>query len=164
MNTILQNLIKKSVVICLIFLQATQLSCLAKAPLPLPRFASIKASKMHLRTGPGNQHPIIWIYHKQHLPVMIIAEYENWRQIEDYEGTTGWVHHSMLSGKRYVMVLQKNASLLHSDDRDATIKARLDYSILGLIKDIKPAMVNIKIDDVKGWIARSDIWGVLKNE
>ncbi|MEQ8936549.1 MAG: hypothetical protein RIE56_12245, partial [Amphiplicatus sp.] len=41
--------------------------------LPLPRYVSLRAAEVNLRTGPGVQYPIEWLYKRQHLPVEIIA-------------------------------------------------------------------------------------------
>ena len=68
--------------------------------LPLPRFVSLRANQVRLRTGPGVQYPIEWVYQRQYLPVEIIAEYRTWRKIRDWQSTQGWVHQSMLSGNR----------------------------------------------------------------
>lgn len=70
----------------------------------VPRFASIRSTEVNSRTGPGMQYPIEWVYTKKHEPVEIISEFELWRQIKDVYGDTGWVHTSVLSGKRYVIV------------------------------------------------------------
>ena len=35
------------------------------------------------------------------MPVEVIAEYDTWRKIRDWQGTVGWVHQSMLDGGRY---------------------------------------------------------------
>ena len=47
--------------------------------LPLPRFVSLRANEVNLRTGPGVQYPVDWVYLRQSLPVEIIAEYGTWR-------------------------------------------------------------------------------------
>ena len=49
--------------------------------LPLPRFVSLRAGEVNLRTGPGVQHPVDWVYHRQNLPLEIIAEYGTWRKM-----------------------------------------------------------------------------------
>ena len=65
--------------------------------LPVPRFVTLRADEVNLRTGPGEQYPIEWIYVRAGLPVEIIAEFGNWRRIRDFEGIEGWVFHSLLS-------------------------------------------------------------------
>ena len=68
--------------------------------LPIPRFVSLRADEVNMRTGPGVRYPIDWVYARQGLPVQVIGEFEAWRQIRDSEGSTGWVHRTMLSGRR----------------------------------------------------------------
>src|SRR3989338_854435 len=73
--------------------------------LPLPRFASLRAGEVNVRTGPGVQYPVDWVFQRQGLPVAVIAEYRTWRKIRDWQGTQGWVHPSPLAGKRTVIVI-----------------------------------------------------------
>ncbi len=74
----------------------------AKGPsgLPLPRFVTLKSKRVNLRIGPGTDYAASWMYLKAGLPVEIIQEYDNWRQIRDADGTEGWVNQSLLSGSR----------------------------------------------------------------
>jgi SH3-like domain-containing protein len=57
-----------------------------------PRFESLRASKVDLRTGPGQQYPIEWVYERRDLPVEVLHAVEHWRQVRDWEGSVGWVH------------------------------------------------------------------------
>src|SRR6202048_2611436 len=75
-----------------------------EAGLPVPRFVSLHADRVNLRTGPGDRYPIDWVFTRKDMPVEIIAQFEHWRQIRDWEGTKGWVHQRMLAGKRDVIV------------------------------------------------------------
>src|SRR3972149_2901787 len=72
--------------------------------LPLPRFVSLKADKVNVRGGPSREHEVTWVFTRLGLPVEITAESENWRRIRDAEGAEGWVFHSLLSGRRTVLV------------------------------------------------------------
>ena len=42
---------------------------------PLPRFVSLKSSKVNMRRGPGKEFRIDWVYYRKNLPVKIIFEY-----------------------------------------------------------------------------------------
>ena len=44
----------------------------------------------------------------------VIAEFDNWRKIEDENKTQGWIHQSLLSGIRYVII--KNNNLIIKKD------------------------------------------------
>ena len=65
----------------------------ASGPSP---FVSLKSDRVNLRQGPGNNYPTAWVFRGAGLPVQIIDEVENWRQVRDAEGATGWVQQSML--------------------------------------------------------------------
>ncbi len=68
--------------------------------LPLPRYVSLRAEEVNMRTGPGVRYPVDWVYKRRNLPVEIIAEFGTWRKIRDVEGAQGWIHQSMLSNRR----------------------------------------------------------------
>ncbi|HEC14175.1 MAG TPA: hypothetical protein ENI72_00310, partial [Rhodospirillales bacterium] len=72
--------------------------------LPLPRFVSLRVNEVNMRTGPGVQYPIEWVYSRQYLPMEVIAEYSTWRKVRDWQGGQGWVHQSMLGGRRSFIV------------------------------------------------------------
>ena len=72
--------------------------------LPIPRFASLRSDEVNVRTGPGSRYPIDWVFKRKAMPVEIVAEYENWRKIRDWQGASGWVHQSLLTGKRSFII------------------------------------------------------------
>src|SRR6185437_2143813 len=72
--------------------------------LPVPRFVSLKSERVNVRSGPNRDNQVDWVYTRTGLPVEIIGEYDNWRHIRDWEGSEGWVLHSLLSGKRTALV------------------------------------------------------------
>ncbi len=72
--------------------------------LGLPRFVSLKSDKVNVRKGPNTDQAIVWVFNRAGLPVEVIAESENWRRVRDSEGADGWVLHSLLSGRRTVLI------------------------------------------------------------
>ena len=79
--------------------------------LPLPRFVSLAAERVNVRFGPGKQYPVNWMFARQGLPVEIIEEFDTWRKIRDHDGEEGWVHSSLLSSRRTIMVIGEVRSL-----------------------------------------------------
>ena len=104
--------------------------------LPLPRFVSLRANEVNFRTGPGVRYPIEWVFMRAGLPVQVIAEFDTWRKIRDPDGTEGWVHQSMLSGRRHVIVVNQVRSLRKAPEPAAPPIARLEP---GVILRLKPA-------------------------
>ncbi|CDX39862.1 hypothetical protein MPLDJ20_260154 [Mesorhizobium plurifarium] len=43
---------------------------------------------------------IAWVFKRRGILLEIYQEYGNWRRVRDWDGSTGWIHHSLLSGQR----------------------------------------------------------------
>ena len=93
--------------------------------LPVPRFVSMKASEGNVRRGPSLTHRIDWVFKHRDLPLRITAEHGHWRRVEDRDGMGGWVHYSLLSGTRTVLVEQDRLQLLVRPDPKAPVEAEL---------------------------------------
>ena len=72
--------------------------------LPIPRYVSLKSDRVNLREGPSKDHRTTWVFQRAGLPVEITGEFEIWRKVRDSEGAEGWVLHSLLSGRRTVLI------------------------------------------------------------
>jgi SH3-like domain-containing protein len=134
--------------------------------LPLPRFVSLRADEVNLRTGPGLRYPIEWVYTRKNLPVEVIAEYDVWRKVRDWQGTEGWVHESMLSSRRMMVVMGTPRKLRESDNDHARTLAVVDPGVIGHL-DRCPggdAYCEIEINGIHGWLRRDQIWGVYPDE
>ena len=70
-----------------------------------PRFRSVRASEANVRIGPGRRYPIAWVFVYRGLPVQVIDAFETWRRIRDWEGAEGWIHQSLLSKRRSVILI-----------------------------------------------------------
>jgi SH3-like domain-containing protein len=132
--------------------------------LPVPRFASLRSDDVNVRSGPGTRYPVEWVFQRKNMPVEVIAEFDTWRKIRDWQGTTGWVHQSMLVGKRTVVIAGRQVTLLRTPENDSPAVARVEASVQGELLSCKAGWCRVRINDYKGWIARSDIWGVYPNE
>lgn len=136
--------------------------------LPVPRFVSLKADKVALRSGPAKTHEIKWIYQRPGLPVEITAEFENWRRIRDADGTEGWVYHSLLSGRRTGVVISKAkdelVAVLESSDAKSTVVAQLQPGVLGSVKRCTANRCRISGQGYDGWVPQDRLWGVYPNE
>lgn len=134
--------------------------------LPLPRFVSLRSDEVNLRTGPGQRYPIDWIYARKDLPVEVIAEFEAWRKIRDWQGTEGWVHQSMLTGRRMMVVMGQARSLRSSDAESADPVAVVEGGVLGRIVQCprNRDYCRVEIDKMQGWLRRDEMWGVYKGE
>lgn len=137
----------------------------AKSDLPIPRFAVLRAKVVNIHVGPGNQYPISWQFLRQGMPVEIIAEFDTWRQVRFFDGTKGWVHKSLLSGKRSILIHGQQSAILLSEPKDnARIVAYLKPGVLGRLKHCEHGYCYVKIKDYGGWLKRPSLWGLYPHE
>lgn len=131
-----------------------------RSGLPLPRFVSLRAGEVNMRTGPGVRYPIDWVYRKRYLPVEIIDEFDTWRQIRDPDGTVGWVHQTMLSGRRSVIVVEEQQVLRRDPDPNATGIVKLDPGVIGKLERCDQAWCLLEFGTYVGWLPDTAIYGV----
>jgi SH3-like domain-containing protein len=133
--------------------------------LPIPRFATLKSDEVNVRTGPGTRYPVDWVFKRKMMPVEIVAEYENWRKIRDWQGASGWVYQGLLTGKRSFIVPSKTASLYKTPSNAADMVAKLEPEVMGEIRSCSGDWCRVRVTGgVSGWLERTDIWGVYKSE
>jgi SH3-like domain-containing protein len=132
--------------------------------LPIPRFATLKSDEVNVRTGPGPRYPIDWVFKRKGMPVEIVAEFENWRKIRDWQGASGWVYQGLLTGKRAFIVPAKIAHVHKTPAASAEVVARLEPEVTGEIRSCSGEWCRVRVSGVSGWLVRTEIWGVYKSE
>lgn len=137
--------------------------------LPLPRFVSLQSDEVNLRTGPGVRYPIDWVYRREGLPMQVIDEFEVWRRVRDRDGTIGWVHQSMLSGRRSVVVMSERSALREDPDEGASVLAFLKQGFLARLESCPAGWCRVAVvaksgERYRGWLARGTLWGLLDGE
>ena len=133
---------------------------------PLPRFAALRADEVYMRVGPGKRYPIDWVYKRRDLPVRIEREFEEWRLVRDQENTKGWVHQATLAPRRTGVVIG-GERMMRSDGRDdAAPVARLKPGVIVRLRSCEATSdwCQTQVQDYRGWMKRSEIWGLLPGE
>lgn len=132
--------------------------------LPIPRFVSLKASEGNVRRGPSLSHRIDWVYKRRNMPLEVVAEYGHWRRVRDRDGAGGWVHYSLLSGVRTVLVEQDMLPLLMKPDPDAPVNARVEAGVVARLDECRGGWCRINADGYRGWVPDGAIWGLKPEE
>ena len=139
-----------------------------KSGLPVPRFVSLKPDRVNVRGGPTRDHEVTFVYTRSGLPVEITAESDNWRRIRDWEGSEGWVYHSLLSGRRTAVATPKDKNqlvpLYDSGDSNAAVIARLQAGVLATVKRCTGNWCRLVGPGFDGWVVQEQLWGVYPNE
>lgn len=127
--------------------------------LPLPRFASLRAAEVNLRTGPGTHYPTSWVVKRRSLPVKVIAEHGNWRKVQLHDETIGWVFQSMLTGNKTVLVKKEKIQLRTKPHKNSMILAHLHQNVVGQLNQCKEDWCKARFDNYTGYIPQSALWG-----
>lgn len=132
--------------------------------LPLPRFVSLKTDEGNVRRGPSLSHRIDWVFTREDMPLMITAEYGHWRRVVDREGLGGWVHYSLLSGTRTVIVDVDMQPLFARPDAGSAQNALLEAGVIARLEACEPDWCRIAAGGFRGWAPKSALWGVGPDE
>lgn len=127
--------------------------------LPMPRFVSLKADEANARRGPGTDHRIDWVFRRRDMPLRVIGEYSHWRRVADRDGAGGWVHYTLLSGVRTVLVEEDLTPLRSRPEPGAQINAYAEAGVIARLVDCVPGWCQISVDGAKGWAEAASIWG-----
>lgn len=133
--------------------------------LPLPRYISFASGKVFMRSGPGLRYPIRWIYTEKGLPIEVIQEFDTWRKVRDYEGAEGWVHQSLLSGRRAGITRGDDpVTLYRKSSVDSKPVVELEPMVVLPLEECTKNWCKSEIQGFKGWIEKKFLWGVYADE
>ncbi len=129
-----------------------------------PYWASISAGQARMRTGPGRNFPISWLYQRAGLPVRVVEIYENWRKVEDPEGTQGWMLVNLLSEDRTAMVIDDIQPMRESPNPTARIRFRAEPGVVGRISNCQRGWCEFDVRGRTGYVETSHLYGVADDE
>ncbi|MGE4314408.1 MAG: SH3 domain-containing protein [Pseudobdellovibrionaceae bacterium] len=147
---------------CCIALATLILSALPCAAADGERFASLRKSETYLRYGPSTDHQVKWIYHVKGLPVKIIAEFEQWRKIEDPDGETGWVHVALLTSKPTAIIKSDAPYVILYEDEDPLENPtlRLEPGVIVDVEECRDEVCHVSVAGYDGFLQKKLLWGI----
>ena len=154
-----------SIFIILIFFNFSHANTGSVTGFEIPRYVSLKSDESNLRVGPSKNYPILIKYIISEYPLKVIEEYKDWRKVLDSNNNTGWVHKSLITGKRTGLIVsdkEKSVSIFNIDKGRIIGEVKIG-SIIKLNK-CKKNWCLISKNKNKGWIKKKYIWGVEKEE
>jgi SH3-like domain-containing protein len=132
--------------------------------LPLPRFVSLKSAEANARRGPSLSHRIDWVFVREDMPLQIVAEFGHWRRVIDRDGMGGWVHYSLLSGSRTVIIDQDLEPLYADASLDSRQVALLEAGVIARVEECTPGWCRLSAGGYRGWAPKTAFWGVAEGE
>jgi SH3-like domain-containing protein len=128
-------------------------------------YGSLNRDKVFLRQGPGYGYRVLWEYHRKGYPVRIVASYDAWRRISDKDGSVGWVHQTMVTDTRTVLIVGKGRVKAHLGPApDSPTVALLDPGVVAKLKACQPLSCKVEVDGTGGWIDKKRLWGATAGE
>lgn len=132
--------------------------------LPIPRFLSLGTGEANMRSGPGEQYPITWVYQREGLPMEVIREWGIWRLVRDPHGGQGWMNKNLLSGDRTAYVTRAVRTLYQRADIASRPVWRAEPGVVAKIVLCEEAWCQLRIAGKSGYVLRKHIWGVYEKE
>jgi SH3-like domain-containing protein len=130
-----------------------------------PYWASIASGKAMMRTGPGQTFPATWLYQRADLPIKVLEVYQNWRKIQDPDGTVGWMMVSLLSDTRTAIVRGEAPQPLHEEaDARSPVRFRAEPGVVGRISRCSDGWCHLDVRGRGGYIRADHIWGINRGE
>ncbi|OWJ66333.1 SH3 domain-containing protein [Inquilinus limosus] len=137
---------------------------------PVPRFVSLRSDEVNLRTGPGERYPVEWVVSKKGLPVEVIAEFDTWRRVRDWEGIEGWVHQALLTRRRTLVVTGKEDQPIYNEPSEGSgLMAKAEPGVLGSLlrcpgDGAQADWCYVDLKGYRGWMRRASFWGAYPGE
>ncbi len=132
--------------------------------LPMPRYVSLKASEANVRRGPSLTHRIDWVFKHRGMPLEITGEFGHWRRVRDRDGVGGWVHFTLLSGVRTVIIMSDLTALYQRRDTTSPINVYLEAGVIARIDECQPDWCRLRTEGHRGWTIRETLWGLKPGE
>jgi len=132
--------------------------------LPMPRFVSLKAEESNVRRGPSLSHRIDWVFTRRNMPLEVTAEYGHWRRVRDRDGMGGWVHYSLLSGVRHVIIERDATQLFIKPDSESPVNAMAQSGVIARLDSCGLDWCRIVAGGNRGWVEKRRIWGIRPEE
>jgi SH3-like domain-containing protein len=132
--------------------------------LKLPRYATLAASEVNFRSGPGEQYPINWVYRREGWPVQIFREFGDWRRVIDADGEGGWVKDNLLKSQRSGVVIGSTRLLFANPDTQSKPLWRVQKGVAAKITVCEDAWCQVNVEGKTGYILRVHLWGTDRDE
>jgi SH3-like domain-containing protein len=130
--------------------------------LPVPRYVALKFDKVNARSGPGDDHRLLWIYRVRDLPVQVVAETSEWRRICDPQGQLAWVHKRTTDGRRMTINMSDQPAPLRKHPKmTAAPAAYLNSHAMAALVRCDKGWCRVRAGGASGWVQEGALWGTL---
>ena len=126
--------------------------------LPVPRWVSLKTGRANCRIGPSRDHRVLYQFRRRGMPVVVVAETEQWRRVRDVNGDLCWVKGSGLSGERRALAVER-VELRAKPKAEAKLRAVAERGAVLELGECREGWCEARAEGFKGWARRDGLWG-----
>ncbi len=123
-------------------------------------YVSVRKDGVNVRSGPSTSDEVRWEVF-DHFPLQVVKTQGDWDQVTDFEGDTGWIHSSLLSKDKSVIVCKDKVNLrtAPNTDKDTGIVAIVKYGVVFTPLAKKGDWLKVRhADGTEGWIHKDMVW------
>lgn len=122
-------------------------------------FFSVKTEQTAVRESPSKKATALWTLWK-YAPVIAVSYRGNWMRARDFEGDEGWITRADLAPSPTVCTKGKDATVRQAPSASAKVVWILDRGYGLILLRERGAWYEVSdLDEVSGWIKKSDVWG-----
>lgn len=119
---------------------------------------TVNASMANVRSGPGDEHNILWKLEKYH-PVDVLKKQDPWYYFQDFEKDKGWIHKSLLSKDPSVIVIRDRCNVRTGPSTGSGIAFTVEKGVPFKVVKKEGDWINVvHADGDTGWIHRDMVW------
>lgn len=155
MNTLPNNPLpscrRVMVILAAVFLLALPASAAAE-------YVSVQREKVHIRSGPGTDHEILWEIFRG-FPLQVTERRGEWLRVVDFEGDKGWIYTPLVNKDKRVIVRVNNGNMRVGPGTNYEVMATVRYGVI--LEPVERRREWIKVqhaDGTTGWVSEQLLW------
>lgn len=127
-----------------------------------PRMVALRHVKTNGRSGPDLDHPVLWTYERQYLPMLAIRGWNGFTLVRDPDGAFTWMLDRLLLSAPHFVVRPasgQTAILRAEPSQKGRPLVQLERSVVGELGACDRGFCAVTIGSRKGYLADADLWG-----
>lgn len=124
---------------------------------PLSEYASVSGDRVNIRSGPGKQEEILQSVALK-TPLRILGRQDDWVEVQDFTGRTGWISANLLDGRQTVQVRVRRANLRQGPGSNFVVVGSSSYADILEVSGQDGEWYRVEGSDGASWINRELVW------
>lgn len=122
-------------------------------------FVSLRSNEVNLRSGPGNEYPIKFVYQIKNIPLKVLGEYENWYRVQDKDGDEGWLNKNLTTKRRTLIVINGTQLMYKKNNTKSNPIFRLEENVIVKMDKCNNHWCKVEANNRTGWLESKNVWG-----